>query len=222
MSDLKKAVVVIRHGQKGIKHADGSPISEDIPDPNPPGLPWKPDGPHTPEGVAYFDQAMSTAILDHSAKEIKSLMHYCDLSITGYEEGTSFATTVPMAIKGFQPITRAIILSPCVNGNTYLTSFPLLQALVANGTLKSLKFYSTGEDIKDILIPTEEDGSVLVAGDANTLKKEDHSILHELHKYYGMPADDLQRGRYIYVYSDHPKTLSRYTQNPDTKTISSF
>ncbi len=222
MSDLKKAVVVIRHGQKGIKHADGTPIVEDIPDPNPPALPWKREGPHTPEGIAYFDEAMSTAILDQTAKHINGLMAYCDISITGYEEGTSFATTVPLAIKGFQPITRAIILSPSVNGNTYLTSFPLLQALVTNGTLKSLKFYSTGEEIKDILIPTEEDGSVLVAGDANTLKKKDHSIIHELHKHYGIDADDLQRGRYIYVYSDNPDKLTRYTQNPDTKTISTL
>ncbi|MFT5823260.1 MAG: hypothetical protein ACI8ZM_004521 [Crocinitomix sp.] len=204
-NEKKRAVVVIRHGQKGPKDSDI------IQDKNP-ALPFPPNRP------SYFDTTIDKPILGHN---VGKRLYFCNLSLTGYEEGTSFATTVPFVMKDFQPITRAIILDPSVNGNTYVTAYPLLADLVKSGSLKELHFYSNAEEIKDILIPTDSDGSILVAGDAKVLKQNNVSILSLLKDHYGKDADVPQRGRYIYVYNDDPKTLTKYTQDPDSETVSS-
>ncbi|MFT6843825.1 MAG: hypothetical protein ACJASR_002611 [Psychroserpens sp.] len=199
-----KAVIVFRHGQKGFKGSDLVPDACD-------GIKSSfKDNTHP----CYFDQALTNPV---TKDEIKDL-YYSDLSYTGYREGTSFATTVPMIMNGFQPITRAIVLDPNVNGNTYITTYPLLAKLHAEGHLKNKpEFYQKAIDIKDIL-PTDNDGSILITGTADSLYDEDQSFIKRLNKQYKVNADKPQRGRDIYLYYGDEE-LKTYSQDPDTKTV---
>lgn len=199
----KKAVIVFRHGQKGFKGSDLVPDACD-------GIKASvKDNPHP----CYFDQAL----INPATKKPITDLYYSDLSYTGYREGTSFATTVPIAMDGFEPITRAIVLHPNVNGNTYVTTYPLLAKLYAEGHLKSEpEFYQNAKDIQDIL-PSDASGSILITGTADSLYDENHSFIKRLNEHYKVNADKPQRGRDIYVFSDDG--LKTYSQNPDTKTL---
>lgn len=119
-------------------------------------------------------------------------------------------------MEDFQPITRALILTPKDNGNTYLTSYPLLEQLVSNGSLKSWEFYDTADASEEKMKPGPDDGSILVAGNAGSLPSI-LSMLKDQFKLDDTPSE-LQRGRYIYVFSD-PKELREYVQDQDTKTV---
>jgi len=209
-SSLKsKAIFVIRHGQKGKVGSDK------IQDPNP-KLPYHiSDGIHGALKDTYLSQALTNPLTGQPVK-----IYYADISKTGYEEGTSFATTVPHIMKDYQPITSAAILNPSNpnnNGNTYLTTYPLLKQLVQDGTLKKLNFYDKPENIDMSL--SDKDGSLLIAGDATTLTRDNSSILSLLNSKYGQSAGELQRGRDIYVYYNSSK-FKKFTQNPGSKTYS--
>ena len=194
-----KAVIVIRHGQKGPKGDDGD---------NNPSLSYL-DKPY------YFKDAETNPLTGQHVH-----IGYADLSKTGYDEGKLFATTVPSLADKYAPITRAAILTPAdgSNGNTYLTSYPLLKKLSQEGTLKKLDFYRHASDIEN-LTPKGDDGSVLIAGDAGSLWKEHPSILSILNGQYNGNAKHLDRGQTILIYADDPKKLTQYRQNPSTGSV---
>ena len=175
-----KAVIVIRHGQKGPKGDDGD---------NNPSLSYL-NKPY------YFKDAETNPLTGQHVH-----IGYTDLSKTGYEEGTLFAITIPKLAANFAPITRAAILTPTdgSNGNTYVTAYPLLKKLSQEGTLKILDFYRNTSDIEN-LTPIGDDGSILIAGNADSLWKEHPSILSILNDRYNGNANHLDRGQTILIY----------------------
>jgi len=194
-----KAVIVIRHGQKGPNDSDH------IQDKNPP-IKAPPATPY------YFKDALTNPVTGNHVQ-----INFSNLSKTGYNEGTSFATTIPDLISKYAPITRAAVFNPSDNANTYLTAYPLLKEL-SQSSLKTLDFYSNPSDIENIT-PTDSDGSILFAGTADTLYKDHDSIISRLNAKYGSHGGELQRGRSIYIYTDSPKKLTQYMQNPSTKSV---
>jgi hypothetical protein len=207
LSNSKKVIVVIRHGQKG---PDGSDIHQD---PNPP-LPTNSNDPNIINMLnqTYFKDTKRNPLTNETVR-----INYADLSKTGYNEGTLFATTVPDIIKNYQPITKAYVFNPEDNANTYITSYPLLKKLVDNGTLKQLIFYEKSSDIsEDDITPEDNDGSILIAGNAENLNTSNNpnAFIPRLNKKYHQNAGELQRGRSIYVYGTEDG-LDMYHQSPN-------
>jgi hypothetical protein len=206
----KKAVIVIRHGEKDKKHEVRNSHREEDKKNN------LPDNNYYEETLKRPDNGGDIAI------------NYFNLAPIGYTEGRSFAKTVLQLIKDLDltEINHAYILNPNDNENTYVTSYPLLKELVKNSSF-TLDFYDDAAHLNHKLNIDDHSESVLVAGTAETLAEEgghynhdgkcddsnkcDHlnngkgSIVHHLNKEYGGNGVKIERGKDIYVYSkeDH-------------------
>jgi hypothetical protein len=223
----KQAVIVFRHGDKD--------------DHKNPVTAKKPQHLENLPSNNYYNKALTDP---SSGKPIS--IFYTALTELGYTEGTSFGVTIPKLIndKKLAPITHAFIVDPSpdkANGNSYITSYPLLTKLV-EGDSFTLGFYGKATAVTGKLNLNDYEGSVLVVGTAEVLAEEGcdfvgkpkvcndpkkldkygngiDSIIAYLDGKYGGNATKPHRGLDIYVYSREDK-LEKYIQDPHAKTYS--
>lgn len=214
----KKAVIVFRHGDKddqknGVLGSNPETF-KNLPSNN------------------YY----SKTVIKPGTSDKPLAIYYSALTAFGYSEGGSFGVTIPTLVnqQAIAPIKHAFILNPSLdkaNGNSYITSYPLLTELVKAGSF-TFSFYENATEINGRLNLDDYDGSVLVVGTAEVLAEEGESqgkddygngkdsVLYELNNEYRGNASKPQRGLDIYVYSKE-NDLEKYIQDPNTKTYRS-
>ncbi|MBL4604148.1 MAG: hypothetical protein JKY02_00335 [Flavobacteriaceae bacterium] len=224
----KKAIIVFRHGDKdddknGVTAKKPQHL-ENLPSNN------------------YYNKTLIEPGV--SGKPIA--IYYSALTELGYTEGTSFGVTIPQLVsdKKLAPIKHAFIVNPKpdgANGNSYITSYPLLTELVKDDSF-TFGFYIKATDVTSKLNLDDYEGSILVVGTAGVLAEEGcnftgdpkvcndpekcdkygngiDSIICHLDGEYGGNATKPHRGKDIYVYSKEDQ-LEKYIQDPDTQTYS--
>jgi hypothetical protein len=214
-TNLQSALLLFRHGQKG------PDTSDVIQDSNPSISCYIPRA--SACNMYYFYDAISTDPAQNSLMALPMFRSQVEafgpawsnlgttLSQTGYEQGQKFIDTVESAIATQQltSITKALILSPIMNANSYVTAFPLLQKLVHNGSLRTILFFDDSGP-QPSLIPPPDGGSLLLVADAAVFGNP-MNLISTLNQDYQATLGTPSRGREVYVYT-MPNNVRVYTQ----------